>query len=194
MDQTAPAPSVPLPALAGENRRPGANDFTPELGEEICRLIGEEGFTLGRLERVQGFPYKRTVLRWLDKHPEFAEEFRRAREACAEVMAAECLEIADDSSNDEIEVVGKDGKTTYTRTNHENINRSRLRVETRKWMMGMWSQKYRESVAITGAEGGPLVITRVERVMVSPGDKFVPGAKVIEGEVLEAAKSPVPAS
>lgn len=53
--------------------------------------------------------------------------YDEARELGAEVMADDIIDISDDRENDRDE----EGKA-----NHELINRSRLRVDTRKWLMG----------------------------------------------------------
>jgi hypothetical protein len=55
-------------------------------------------------------------------------------------MAFQCLAIADEAKGD-VELVA-DGKGGFVeRVNHENINRSRLRVDTRKWMAGKLAPK-----------------------------------------------------
>ncbi|AGG31951.1 hypothetical protein MU9_2906 [Morganella morganii subsp. morganii KT] len=56
------------------------------------------------------------------------QQYARAREIQAELLAEEIIEIADDSSGDVI--VDDDGKE---QTNHERVARSRLRVDARKW-------------------------------------------------------------
>ena len=47
----------------------------------------------------------------------------------ADLLAEECLDISDDVSQDYIE--GEDGNT---KCNTEFVNRSRLRIDTRKWL------------------------------------------------------------
>lgn len=51
-----------------------------------------------------------------------------------EAMADECLSIADDSTLDTVTKTGRNG-STYEAVDHENINRDRLRIDTRKWLM-----------------------------------------------------------
>jgi hypothetical protein len=79
-----------------------------------------------------------------------------------EAMAADIIEIADDSSGD-IELDGE-GKP---RQNAEFMNRSRLRVDTRKWLMSKLApKKYgdKQQVALTDPEGGPLrIVSTVPR-------------------------------
>ncbi len=73
-------------------------------------------------------PAIRTVMYWLQRHEDFMQQYARAREIQAELLAEEIIEIADDSSGDVI--VDDDGKE---QTNHERVARSRLRVDARKW-------------------------------------------------------------
>jgi hypothetical protein len=64
----------------------------------------------------------------------FKPQYARAREIGYFAMADEILEIADDSRNDGFEQQNADG-TTQRRVDHDRIARSRLRVDTRKWML-----------------------------------------------------------
>src|SRR6266481_4893896 len=57
-----------------------------------------------------------------------AESHARAREEQADKLFREIIEIADDASGDY--VTTSDGKTIV---DHENIQRSRLRVDARQW-------------------------------------------------------------
>lgn len=74
---------------------------------------------------------------WLQRHEDFMQQYARAREIQAELLAEEVIEIADDSSGDVI-VVDDDGNE---QTNHERVARSRLRVDARKWYASKLSPK-----------------------------------------------------
>ncbi|MFT5766640.1 MAG: hypothetical protein ACI9DH_000457 [Halioglobus sp.] len=74
-------------------------------------------------------PSLTTVMRWLADETKQEFLLHYAREAQADLLAAEILEIADDSSGDTI--TDKDGRT---RVNDEFIARARLRVDSRKWL------------------------------------------------------------
>jgi acetyl-CoA acetyltransferase len=63
----------------------------------------------------------------------------RARELGCHAMADECLEIADNARNDWMEANG--GDDAGYRANGENVQRSRLRVETRMKLLGKWLPK-----------------------------------------------------
>jgi hypothetical protein len=112
-------------------------------------------------------PDKSTVMRWLGVNKAFQDQYARAREVQADYWAEEIVEISDDSSQDAI----TDPESGNTRQNSEFVARSRLRVDTRKWLMArMAPKKYGERVMqeVTGSDGGPVQIQKIERVIVRP--------------------------
>ena len=81
-------------------------------------------------------PGRSTALRWLSIHPKFRDRYALAREAQADYLLEQLLDIADDTEDDTYE--DKDGRV---RTNHEVVNRSRLRIDTRKWIIAKLAPK-----------------------------------------------------
>ena len=72
--------------------------------------------------------------------------------------ADEILTIADDSSQDVVIRQLPDG-TTERVVNHEHINRSKLRIDSRKWILGkLLPSKFGDRVAseLTSANGGSI--------------------------------------
>jgi hypothetical protein len=65
----------------------------------------------------------------------------RARELQIEMMEDELLEIADDANNDWMERHDKDGNSIGWTVNGEHIQRSRARIDTRKWIMSKRAPK-----------------------------------------------------
>ena len=115
--------------------------YTPELCTEFCtRLSAESTASVESVCEADDMPCVASIMGWLKKYPEFLEEYERAREKRADLMARECLEIADSSTNDTSTVTSKSGED-YEVANHEWINRSRLRVDTRKWLLSKMSPK-----------------------------------------------------
>jgi len=105
--------------------------YSEELANEIClRLSYGEG--LVKICRDEHIPARSTVISWLFKNKEFADRYAQAREAQADFLLEELLDIADSAEGDML--LDKDGNPTG-KVNHENINRSRLRVDTRKWVI-----------------------------------------------------------
>ena len=52
--------------------------YTPQLGEEICRLIST-GMTLHRVCQTEGMPKHHTVWAWRQEHPDFDKNYMKAR-------------------------------------------------------------------------------------------------------------------
>jgi len=119
-----------------------------------------------------------TVFDWIHDNPEFAKQYARAKEEQADYLADEMLDIADDSSEDEIFVEAEDasGKTARRVCNKEFINRSRLRVDTRKWLASkLKPKKYGEKVDVTSGNE-PLAGTQI---LLSPLERAARVASVI---------------
>lgn len=108
-------------------------DYTEALGAAICAEI-VDGLSLRSICRRDEMPAISTVMLWLTKHAAFLEQYTHARDAQADTLADELLEIADDATNDWMEKFGKDGTAIGYQVDQEAINRSRLRVDTRKWI------------------------------------------------------------
>jgi hypothetical protein len=107
-------------------------DHTPELADRICEQLCT-GRTLRDVCRDEEMPAESTVRLWAQSNREgFAARYRRARDIGYHAMADEMLEIADDSRDDFVPRRKGDGDPVV---DHEHISRSRLRVETRRWLL-----------------------------------------------------------
>lgn len=109
--------------------------YSDELATEICARIAA-GESLRRICSDDKMPVMSTVMLWLvdGKHEMFSEQYAEARRIQAETLADELFDIADDGSNDWMEREGKDGEPGYV-LNGEHVQRSRLRLDTRKWYL-----------------------------------------------------------
>ena len=58
----------------------------------------------------------------------------RARIAQADLFAEECVDIADDGTNDFMESLTPSERGEPYQLRGEHVNRSRLRIDTRKWV------------------------------------------------------------
>lgn len=97
-------------------------------------------------------PSPSLVVTWVKEDPAYAEQYARAKEVQAHLMAEEILEIADDGTNDK-KMVGKEGQE-YEVTDQEVIGRSRLRVDSRKWLLSkMLPKVYGDKLDLTASEG-----------------------------------------
>lgn len=131
------------------------SSFTQEIADQICERLSL-GESLRSICRDEAMPSQSMVFRWLSSDQQFREQYAHAREVQADSWADDILEIADDKSGDEI----VDPESGNSRFNSEYAARSRLRVDTRKWLMArMAPKKYGEKITqeVTGADGAPLV-------------------------------------
>lgn len=106
--------------------------LTPEMADAICnRLINGE--SLRSVCRDEAMPHQATAFRWIASNPKFREQYTRAKAEGCTAVAEHALDIADDGSNDWME--SNDPANPGWRFNGEHVQRSRLRVETRKWFL-----------------------------------------------------------
>lgn len=135
--------------------------YSEELAAEICRRLAE-GESLRSICRDPEMPSKPTVFDWLEQRKEFSTQYARARDRQFEHWADELVDIADDGRNDFIERQTRTGvKTIY---NREAIERSRLRADTRKWILARrLPRKYGERLALENADEKPLALEVEER-------------------------------
>lgn len=126
---------------------------TPDLEDAICAHIAS-GKSLRSFCREEGMPALPTVIGWVLKDEEFAIKYRKARQAQAEALVDEMVDIADDGSNDWIEAQDREGNVIGYKLNGEHVARSKLRLEQRRWLaQKFWPKVYGDKVAVTG--GGP---------------------------------------
>lgn len=118
--------------------------------EEICERLAE-GVTLREVCRREGMPTEAAVRKWaLNDVDGFSAQYARAREIGYLSMADELVEISDDGTNDWMRRQGEDGGEAW-QANGEHMQRSRLRVDTRKWLLSKALPKvYGDKLAIGG--------------------------------------------
>lgn len=133
--------------------------YTDELADKICEKISTSSIGMEHICKDIGIGYT-TVTAWISKagHP-FQEKYARAKLAQMSFLADEIVEIADDARNDYMTRQMGDGIEVEV-PNMELINRSRLRVDTRKWLMSKIAPKvYGEALKLQGDAENPLIST-----------------------------------
>ena len=127
--------------------------FTPEQKAKACEEILAKvrgGMSL-RAACESGddwTPTESSFRDWCEDDKELSAQYARAREDRAEKIFEECLTIADSQEGDVIKVDGTD------QPNHDLIQRAKLRIDTRKWMLGKMQPKvYGEKVDLTSSDG-----------------------------------------
>ena len=122
------------------------SEFSGEIADLICeRLVG--GQSLRSICAADDMPNCSTVFRWLAANEGFREQYAHAREAQADALFDESLDISDDKSGD--------------------VQRDRLRVDTRKWMAGkLKPKKYGDKLDLN--HSGGIQVETVKRVIHDP--------------------------
>lgn len=118
--------------------RPSKN--TPELRKEIADRLSK-GEPLAQICRDSWMPDDSTVRMWQNADTEFARDIARARELGYDVIAQDCLSIADDGTNDYMAKLAEDGNEAALAYNAEHVQRSKLRIETRLKLLAKWDPK-----------------------------------------------------
>lgn len=133
------------------------SDYSQETASRICGELAE-GKSLRTICLAEDMPACSTVFRWLTEHDTFQEQYARARDAQADAIFDEILDIADDGSNDYVTKKNADG-SEYEAIDHEHISRSKLRVDARKWMAGkLRPKKYGDRQILSGDPEAPLSV------------------------------------
>ena len=145
--------------------------YTLEKSERICKLLAG-GWPLTQICRLPEMPTYPTIMNWLWDESDFKENFlyryKLARDQQADYMADEIVDICDNSRNDYMERERKDG-TKGQVMRPENVQRSRLRVDARKWMAAkLKPKKYGDSMSLTG-KGGEELIPKATTVIIDFG-------------------------
>ncbi len=100
--------STRLPAKIGRPTK-----YSTEWAEQFCARIAE-GQSVAEICGRRDQPSQQSVYTWLREDEDFLERYARARDAQADKLFKECLEIADKATP-------------------ENVSVARLQVDTRKW-------------------------------------------------------------
>ena len=136
--------------MANQSKNPGRPAiFTQELADSFCEQIATTSKSLRTICAMDGMPSVITVLKWIRENTNgFSAQYARAKEEQADMLIEDMLEIADDGTNDLMTITK--GGISYQVENKEVTNRSRLRVETRKWIASkLKPKKYGDKLDVT---------------------------------------------
>lgn len=108
--------------------------YNEKIAELVCERVATSTFGLARLCEIHDdLPEKTTINVWRYKYPEFNTRYAQAKLKQADLLAEEVLDVADDARNDWMESFDKNGNPEM-KLNSEHVQRSRLRIDTRKWL------------------------------------------------------------
>ena len=116
-----------------------------EAFNNIIKGISEDGKSLRSMLLDENMPSSRTFYIWLDSDEEKVKQYARACDDRNEKIVDDILHISDSTEFD-TKIVGDGAEVP----NHEWISRSKLRVDSRKWLLGKLNpKKYGNTVDIT---------------------------------------------
>lgn len=103
---------------------------------EVCRRIADDNMSVRTILLEKGTPSSETFFKWVDEDESKAKQYVCACDARTDSMADEILEISDENNADMY--IDKDGKP---KMDGNTVQRSRLMVDTRKWLMSKRNPK-----------------------------------------------------
>lgn len=132
--------------------------FDIKIAEQVCELTACSEKSLATICNELGYGYS-TVRNWIRTNPEFLAMYAHAKEDQADYLAEQILSIADDGSNDYMTI--QKGDAQYNVEDKEVTNRSKLRIDARKWIASKLKPKrYADKIDIdvTSTNTGELII------------------------------------
>jgi len=137
--------------MSGERGRPTL--YTPEIAKEVCDRLSE-GESLRSICKDEHLPSDGAIRLWAREDREgFSAQYAEARYLQALFWSDQILDIADDKD--------------------EDYQRSRLRVDTRKWLLSKVLPKVygdKTQHEVTGADGEPLEVVVTRTVVHTNGE------------------------
>jgi hypothetical protein len=126
--------------------------YTAELAGELCSYLAQ-GMSLRKACAKKGMPGITTVFMWLSLsngelwRDDFREQYARAKQEAADMMAEEILDIANKPTKGKVVITktskDKDGNEVTTTEVREDdmLGHRRLQIDTRKFLMAKMKPK-----------------------------------------------------
>ena len=149
-----PVEAENLPAPKNKGGRPTI--YTQDLTNRICVRLAL-GESIRSICKDDDMPAQSVIYQWLYRHPEFAEQYTRAREEQAETHADQIVDIADETPA-LLEVKDKEGNIVDIKLDSAYIAWQKQRIDSRKWNASKQRpKKYGDRVTHGGDDENPIV-------------------------------------
>ncbi len=110
--------------------------LTEKIAEDMCEIISTSDRGLKSIAKEFNISHS-LILKWIRDNESFRDKYARAKQDQADLLAEQILEISDDSSKD-LKGIDEYGNRIEDK---EFVNRSRLRIDARKWIASKLAPK-----------------------------------------------------
>jgi hypothetical protein len=148
---------------------PRPHRYSDTQKELVYQYIDEQiavyGMSIESLCNESLTPAKSTFYEWMDKSESLSNRYGRALRKRTDFWAEQIIAIADENNLDT--VIDKYGKIQII---GESVQRSRLMIDSRKWLMSKLNPtKYGDNatLAVTGANGGSIKSEHIDYSLLS---------------------------
>ena len=136
---------------------------TPEMIDRIISGVSN-GITLAqccRDERIHPW----TFYEWKKTDDELSQRFARAREVGFDVIADDCVRIADTPLEGQTVTIDANGEKI---TREDMLGHRKLQIETRLKLLAKWDPtRYGDRQIIAGDENSPLAVSLAESILLA---------------------------
>jgi hypothetical protein len=140
--------------------------YSQEMADKICEQVAD-GKSIRTICAGDDMPAVSSIFKWIRDYPEFSEQYRLAKEDCADAMAEDCIDIIDNQVEQPLLVEGIpmaiDGKMVMVKDN-VSVSHAKERVAVRlKLMSKLMPKKYGDKLELGGDPNNPIqTVTRIE--------------------------------
>lgn len=148
--------------MSGEKKRGKPIEWTEERKNEVFDEIIDrmcEGELISEIlrgrDRAEHLPNYATFIKWIKESDELGDKYAHAREIQAEIELDEIRKLADEpniitlmdktTTRDEL---GNETGVIVKTTQVDNVARSRLEIDARKFRLGRMASKYNDKVTV----------------------------------------------
>ena len=139
---------------------PHSVQYSEEIADELLFRLASSARSIHRIcAEDDDMPAEASFYRWLFRYPDLREKYARAKELQCTAIAEGIRDIAADGRNDWMQRLAFNGGNPSWEINGEAINRSRLRVDTEKWLLSkLLPKKYGDRIEqrVADADGNKL--------------------------------------
>lgn len=116
-----------------------ATVFNQKIANEILARIAN-GQSVRLICEKAPSPTRTTFYKWIRENEQFRKDYEQAIELRSDHIAEEILQIADDRTDDYVQELGDNGLPVFIQ-NNVKVQRDRLRIDSRKWLLAKMSPK-----------------------------------------------------